>query len=272
MYSHGLRHHNHSTYLGKPAKFQGHAVGDRLKRAARGLCVTKQFDFLYHRDKLTFSRSAGQFEVDQAGYNYGGTAFANNTYLVGAGGFQGSGSGGPVTLTFATPVIQFGTNIEDFDLAGNGTNNPYFIDFQAFDPTGASLGNFTSTRGCSDNSCLSFEGLTVSGNSIGSISFYDSPSNLNSSSNNLLFGNVALRRWETDLQPPAAVTPEPSSLLLLRHRHAGPRWPGPQSFRLESDRAPLQCFLPAHGPNPADLIEEINDSPTLLVSGVIWSG
>ncbi len=166
-------------------------------------------------DKLTFSRSAGQFEVDQAGYNYGNTAFANNTYLVGAGGFQGSGSGGPVTLTFATPVIQFGTNIEDFDLAGNGTNNPYFINFQAFDPTGASLGNFTSTRGCSDNSCLSFEGLTVSGNSIGSISFYDSPINLNSSSNNLLFGNVDFAPLGTDLQPPPAVTPEPSSLVLL---------------------------------------------------------
>ena len=166
-------------------------------------------------DKLTFSRSAGQFEVDQAGYNYGGTAFANNTYLVGAGGFQGSGSGGPVTLTFATPVIQFGTNIEDFDLAGNGTNNPYFINFQALDPTGASLGNFTSTRGCSDNSCLSFEGLTVSGNSIGYISFYDSPSNLNSSSNNLLFGNVNFAPVGTDLQPSAAVTPELSSLLLL---------------------------------------------------------
>ncbi len=166
-------------------------------------------------DKLTFSRSAGQFEVDQAGYNYGGTAFANNTYLVGAGGFQGSGSGGAVTLTFATPVIQFGTNIEDFDLAGNGTKNPYFINFQAFDPTGASLGSFTSTRGCSDNSCLSFEGLTVSGNSIGSISFYDSPINLNSSSNNLLFGDVRFAPLGTDLQPPTAVTPEPSSLLLL---------------------------------------------------------
>ncbi len=63
----------------------------------------------------TFSRGSGQFEIDQAGYTYGGTAFANGTDLVGAGGFQGPGNGGPITLTFSTPVVQFGLNTEEFN-------------------------------------------------------------------------------------------------------------------------------------------------------------
>ena len=165
-------------------------------------------------NQLTFSRGSGGFETDKVGFNYGDSAFSNGTVVVGAGGFQGSGDGGAVKITFAVPVIQFGMNIEDFDLSDNGTSNYYLIDFQAFDPTGASLGYFDSTRGCSDNSCLSFEGLTVSGSSIGSISFFDSPNNLNSSSNNLLFGNIAYANAGTALQAPA-VTPEPSSIALL---------------------------------------------------------
>lgn len=165
-------------------------------------------------NKLTFSRGSGGFETDKVGFNYGDSAFSNGTVVVGAGGFQGSGDGKAVKITFAAPIIQFGLNIEDFDLANNGTSNAYFIDFQAFDPTGASLGLFTSTQGCSNNTCLSFEGLTVSGNSIGSISFYDSPNNLNSSSNNLLFGNIAYANTGTALQAPA-VTPEPASIALL---------------------------------------------------------
>ncbi len=170
--------------------------------------------FANGNNQLTFSRGSGGFETDKVGYNYGNSAFSNGTVVVGAGGFQGSGDGKAVTITFAVPVIQFGMNIEDFDLAGNGTSNYYLIDFQAFDPTGASLGYFNSKRGCSDNTCLSFEGLTVSGDSIKSISFYDSPNNLNSSANNLLFGNIAYANTGTALQAPA-VTPEPSSIALL---------------------------------------------------------
>ncbi len=162
-------------------------------------------------NRLTFSRDGGGYETDQVGYNYGSSAFSNGTVLVGAGGFQGSGAEGPVKLTFTVPVIQFALNIEDFDLSANGTNNPYFIDFSAYDPGNNLLGTFQSTSGCSNNSCLSLEGLTVSGSSIGAVVFSNSNA---ASTNNFLFGNVSYVNVGTALQAPA-VTPEPSSFVLL---------------------------------------------------------
>ncbi len=159
-------------------------------------------------DQLTFSRSSGQFEVDQAGVTYGGTAFTNNTYLVGAGGFQGGGSNGPVTITFATPVIQFGVNVEDFNATA-----AYLIDFQAYDTAGANLGTFFSSGSVPNgatNGFLSFEGLTANNGAIARIVFED-----NGLGNDLVFGNVDFAPLGTVLQTSPTVTPEPSSILLL---------------------------------------------------------
>lgn len=148
---------------------------------------------------LTFSRSSGGYEIDQAGYNYGGTAFANGTKLLGAGGFQGAGSGVPITLTFGSPVSQFGSNIEDFQ------GGAYDVAFTAFDPMGVSLGTFQALG--NDPNLLSFEGLSVSGDTISKVVFNDSTTG---GSNNLLFGNLAFGSPQA-----TAVTPEPSSFALL---------------------------------------------------------
>ena len=170
--------------------------------------------FANGNNKLTFSRANGQFEVDQAGYNYGDTAFANNTMLVGGGGFQGPGDGGSITLTFAVPVIQFGLNIEDFIPTGQ----TYAVQFFARDAAGRPISNDTNpsyfySGGCLDNSCLSFEGLTVSGDAISTVMFNDYPNG--AGSDDLMFGNIQYTTVGTALQAPAAVTPEPSSLVLL---------------------------------------------------------
>ena len=156
----------------------------------------------------TFSRGSGQFEIDQAGYTYGGTAFANGTDLVGAGGYQGPGNGGPITLTFSTPVVQFGLNTEEF----NG--GPYNVSFLVFSSTGSLLGTFMASGNDPLNggaSQLSFEGVTVTGTSIGSVQFSDLPTG----SNDLLFGNIRYNTNPANLQTPPAVPPEPSSLVLL---------------------------------------------------------
>ena len=168
--------------------------------------------------QANFSRNSGQFEIDQANYNYGGTAFANGTQLVGAGGFQGPGDGGPVTITFSQPVYEFGLNIEDF----NG--GAYAIAFTARDTAGAALGTgplgfvipetFVATGNDplnSGNGALSFEGLSSFADPIGSVTF-------SSASGNLIFGNIALEGQQTTSvggPGPVAVTPEPASLVLL---------------------------------------------------------
>ncbi len=170
-------------------------------------------------DQLVFSRASGQFEVDEAGVTYGGTAFHNNTNLVGAGGFQGPGDGGPITLNFTIPVIQFGLNIEDFN------SGLYTVDFTAYDASGhvilsnlTASGNDPSTGG---TGTLSFEGVTAAqdpltgiyADPISRVVFDDSAAG---GSNNLLFGNIEFAPVGSTLQaPPPAVTPEPSSLALL---------------------------------------------------------
>lgn len=177
-------------------------------------------------DQLVFSRTSGHFEVDQAGYNYGGTAFSNGTNLVGAGGFQGPGDGGPITLTFTVPVEEFGLNIEEFD-GGN-----YTVKFTAYDANGhVILSNLSSTgndpisgsggAGClTDAGCLSFEGVLAAQDPltalypdpIARVTFDDSASG---GSNDLLFGNIKYAPLGTALQAPPAVTPEPPGLILL---------------------------------------------------------
>ena len=178
-------------------------------------------------DTLTFSRGVGQFEVDQAGVTYGGTAFSNGTYLVGAGGFQGPGDGGAITLSFARPVTQFGLNIEDF----NG--GPYTVDFLALDANGQILTRtglfdiatpaifFASGDDPTDGTAgsLSFEGLSSTSDPIAKVIFSDTPSG----SNDLIFGNIQFlpEGYVSSPAPPsppspiAAVTPEPGTFVLL---------------------------------------------------------
>lgn len=162
-------------------------------------------------DRLTFSRRSGQFEIDQAGYNYGDTAFTNGTNLVGAGGFQGAGDGGPVTISFAQPVIEFGLNIEDFQ------GGAYGITFTAKDASGQALGTTYAATGNDAlggaAGMLSFEGLYSVADPIGSVTFTSSLG-----SGNLLFGNIAIEPVQTTSvggPGPVAVTPEPASLVLL---------------------------------------------------------
>ena len=158
-------------------------------------------------DLLTFSRSSGGYEVDEVGYNYGATAFANGTYIVGAGGFQGPGSGGPITLHFTIPVAEFGLNLEEYNTGF------YFVDFTAYDATGVDLGTYFDSG--VDPSSLSFEGLAVSGDLISTVVFddvADCPPPVCVGSNNLLFGNIEYYPSTVPLQ---AAAPEPSTFLLL---------------------------------------------------------
>jgi len=152
---------------------------------------------------LTFTDAGGTFEYDQANTNYFGTAFANGTNILFAGGF--SGADAPITLTFANAVTEFGFNAEEFAFG------PYTISFTAFEGA-TDLGTFEAT-GCdpatasstSPPSCptssgtLSFEGLQSTGG-ITSVTMSDSDGD------NIGLGPI------TFAAPTS--TPEPSSLLL----------------------------------------------------------
>jgi hypothetical protein len=147
---------------------------------------------------LTFSRGSGAFEVDQVGVDYGSSAFANNTRIIGAGGFQGPGDGKAITIKFATAVDEFGLNVEDY----NG--GPYTVSFTAYDASGNSLGTFTASG--NDPSTLSFEGLKSS-TAISKVVFDDSAAG---GSNDLMFGNIVLQPLAT-----TSSAPEPSALMLV---------------------------------------------------------
>lgn len=157
-------------------------------------------------ETVGFANTSGNgFEVDQANYNYGSTAFSNGTKLLGSGGFQGPG--GPLTITFSQAVGEFGFNIEDFD------NLAYKVSFAAYN-AGTLLGTFTSSGcdGCSSGpSYLSFEGLRASdGSLITSIVVTDD------AGNNMMVGNFAF-----GLPGIPVSVPEPPSLALLAAGAAG---------------------------------------------------
>jgi len=166
-------------------------------------------------NKLTFSGAANGFEVDQVGANYGDSAFSNGTVLLAAGGFQGS-AGGPVTITFAAPVSQFGVNIEDFN-SGN-----YNVNFTAYDASGTEVAFVTAAEDPSlngnDPSSLSFAGLYVTGDSIKTIVVDDVinySSGTNVGSDNLLLGNLEYLNATTPVGQQTNPTPEPSALVLV---------------------------------------------------------
>jgi hypothetical protein len=151
---------------------------------------------------LTFQRSSGSYELDQVGVDYGASAFASGTKIIGAGGFQGPGDGKAIAIIFGAPVVEFGLNVEEYD-AG-----PYTVSFAAFDASGNFLGTFTAAG--NDASALSFEGLKSS-DPIQKVTFDDSAAG---GSNDLLFGNIEfLPAGQLGSGSPA--TPEPSLPKLL---------------------------------------------------------
>lgn len=147
---------------------------------------------------LTFERGSGRYELDQVGVDYGASAFASGTKLIGAGGFQGPGDGKAVAIIFGTAVNEFGLNVEEY----NG--GPYTVSFAALDADGTFLGTFSASG--NDPSALSFEGLKSS-DPIHEVMFDDSAAG---GSNDLLFGNI-----EFLPAGPAPTTPEPSLPKLL---------------------------------------------------------
>ena len=151
---------------------------------------------------ITFSNETG-FEVVQAGSSYPDTAFANGTNILFGAGYDGSG--GPVTIDFATANFQVGFNAEEF------ANGPYTMTFSAYD--GATwLGTYTANGSDPDggfNSNLSFEGVQATdGYDITSIVLSDD------NGDNIGIGPISYL-------PVSYVTPEPGSFGLLLTGLAG---------------------------------------------------
>ena len=144
---------------------------------------------------IEWSRIGSTFEVDQAANNYGFTAFADNTLILFAGGFFGNlGDGGPITLTFDSPVAWFGLNIEDFNLG------EYRVSFVLFHGDTA-LAGFEAEG--NDPQALSFSGALADANIITSVVFDDSANG----SNNIGFGPLSYGS--------VSDAPEPSTGILL---------------------------------------------------------
>jgi len=153
---------------------------------------------------LTFERGSGTYELDQVGVDYGASAFASGTKIIGAGGFQGPGDGKVVAIIFSAPVVEFGLNIEEYN-AG-----PYTVSYAAFDADGILLGTYSASG--NDPSALSFEGLKSS-DPIHEVIFDDSAAG---GSNDLLFGNIdVLPAGQPGTGGSGAPTPEPSLPKLL---------------------------------------------------------
>jgi len=160
--------------------------------------------------ELVFSRSSGAYEVDQVGTNYGSSAFSNGTTLIGAGGFQGPGDGGPITLTFSDPVYEFGLNVEEFNAGPYEV--AFIVDTISTNDTISTSATFFAPG--NDPSALSFEGV-ISTSPIVSVTFTDLVGS-GVGSDDLLFGNIAylpVNHGVGSIGPQAA--PEPRTLVLL---------------------------------------------------------
>ena len=146
-------------------------------------------------NQITWSRIGSTFEVDQAGNTYGFTAFADSTLILFAGGLSGNiGAGGPIKLTFDSPVAWFGLNTEDFNLGD------YSVSFVLFNGDTA-LPGFEAAG--NDPQALSFSGARADDNIITSVVFDDSANG----SNNIGFGPLSYGVVSS--------TPEPATGILL---------------------------------------------------------
>jgi hypothetical protein len=151
--------------------------------------------FSAESNTLTFSAAGDTLELDQVGVNYGVTAFSNGTYILFAGGFQGATA--PITISFASPVTEFGVNAEDFK------GGPYTVSFTVFD---GPLALATFTTNGNDPKALSFEGaVATGGDAITSIVISDDVSN------NIGLGPIS---FATESAPMTGV-PEPASVALF---------------------------------------------------------
>jgi len=109
---------------------------------------------------LTITDQTDLFEIDQAGHSYVGTAFADGTNIIAAGGFQGAG--GQIMLSFANAVATIGFNAEEFN------DGAYTITVSAYDGT-TLLGIFTASGSDPDGgyaSNLSYIGLQATGTDV----------------------------------------------------------------------------------------------------------
>ena len=126
-------------------------------------------------NSVNFSAASGVFTRFETGVDYLNSGFADNTQILFAGGNFGANA--PVTLAFATPVLEVGFGLEE------AAFGDYVITFTAFN--GASeLGTFTALG--NDPEALSFVGARATGS--------DSITSLLISSdqgNNLVFGGIA---------------------------------------------------------------------------------
>ena len=122
--------------------------------------------FTTANNSLTFSAAGGILEVDTVGYNYGGSEFPNGTNIIYAGGFQGSTA--PLTLSFTTPVSEFGFGSEEF----NGGS--YLINYLVnFTTNGIASSSVFSSAG-SDSTAVAFIGArAVAGSAISSVVLSD---------------------------------------------------------------------------------------------------
>ncbi len=155
-----------------------------------GSVFTSPVSYTAGGNKLTFTAKGKtkEFELDKVGTTYFDTAFPNGTIILYATGF--GGAGGPVTIDFSKPVVEFGFSLEEF-AKGN-----YTVSFTPSDGATA-LGTFTATG--NDPNALSFEGARATGASIiTSIAVTDNRGD------NLGFGPVAF-----------GTVPEPTSAAIL---------------------------------------------------------
>ena len=147
---------------------------------------------------VTFSASGDTLTRFEAGVDYLTTAFSTNTQLLFASGNFGASA--PVTLSFATPVLEVGFNLEE------AAFGDYVIRFTAFNGA-TSLGTFTASGNDPDR--LSFVGAAATaGDVITSLLISDDQGN------DLAFGPIAFGT-STEPPPPPPSVSAPASLALM---------------------------------------------------------
>jgi hypothetical protein len=154
-------------------------------------------------DELYLSATAGPANP----FTYTGTSFPDGTHVFVAFGAQnGTQNGGAITLSFSSPVQEFGVNIEDYNPGA------YIVQFTAYNGV-TSLGTFSASGyddcggQCPDGTpgMLSFEGAAaINGDVITSVVFDDTAAG---GTDNFAFGPVTYGD--------APVVPEPPTFILF---------------------------------------------------------